>query len=91
MRRVDRPIGNQSGSISCLSTIGNSNRLDFSDSRVGSRLWRTKEAKVVNRVQGNKSGVTGLVHETSNVRQEWRWRVGCSVWEGSDDAGGILR
>jgi hypothetical protein len=72
MRRVDRPIGNQSGSISRLSTIGNSNRLDVADSRDGSRLWRTKETKVVDRVQGEKSRVAGLIHEISNIRQEWR-------------------
>lgn len=61
MSRVDGSIRNQPGSVPRLGAVGDDDGFDISDERVWAGLGGSKDAKVVDAVQGQKTGERGLV------------------------------
>lgn len=61
MSRVDGPIGDQPGPVSRLGTVSDDDGLDVPDDAVWAGLGGSKDAKVVDRVEGEETRVRGLV------------------------------
>jgi hypothetical protein len=59
--RVDGSIGNQPGSVPGLGAVGDDDGFDVSNDRVWAGLGGSKDAKVVDAVQGQETGERGLV------------------------------
>jgi hypothetical protein len=59
--RVDGSIRNQPGSVPRLGAVGDDDGFDVSDDRVWAGLGGSKDAKVVDAVQGQETGERGLV------------------------------
>jgi hypothetical protein len=85
MRRVDRSIGDDAGTVPSLQTIRNNDGLDVTDEGIRPCLGGTEETKVVDGVQGQKSRHAGLVDNAADFRKRGSGRVGGTVGESGDD------
>jgi hypothetical protein len=83
--RVDGSIRNQPGSVPRLGAVGDDDGLDVPDDRIWAGLGGSEDAKVVDAVQGQKTGVRGLVDLGAGFGDLGPVRVGRSVGEGGGD------
>ena len=67
MSRVDGSVRNQPGTVPGLGAVGDNDRLDVSNERVWAGLGGSKDAEVVDAVQGQETRVRSLVDDRTGL------------------------